>query len=126
MKSSRRDLLNDMAEHIAILKNSQNTYHPFWFHTQNRYGIPKNGGFVFTVYVLWATQRKIIFEKGPFPTNCCCGLFTGFQKVVKYQPAEVIPTSRARVSVQADQIFSQGVHLILEQSRKISVAFCFA
>jgi len=27
-ESSRRDLLNDMAEHIPILKNNKNTYHP--------------------------------------------------------------------------------------------------
>jgi len=27
MKSSRRDLLNDMAEHRPIMKNDQNTYH---------------------------------------------------------------------------------------------------
>jgi len=28
MERSRRDLLNDVAEHTSILKNSQNTYHP--------------------------------------------------------------------------------------------------
>ena len=28
MESSRRDLLNDMAEHRSILKNNQNTYYP--------------------------------------------------------------------------------------------------
>jgi len=28
MESSRRDLLNDMAEHRPILKNNQNTYYP--------------------------------------------------------------------------------------------------
>jgi len=28
MESSRRDLLNDMAEHRPTLKNNQNTYHP--------------------------------------------------------------------------------------------------
>jgi len=37
MESSRRDLLNDMAEHRPILKNNQNTYHP-------RFGFtPKTG-----------------------------------------------------------------------------------
>jgi len=28
MESSRRDLLNNMAEHRLILKNNQNTYQP--------------------------------------------------------------------------------------------------
>jgi len=28
MESSRRDLLNDMTEHMSNLKNNQNTYHP--------------------------------------------------------------------------------------------------
>jgi len=37
MESSRRDLLNGMAEHGPILKNNQNTYHP-------RFGFtPKTG-----------------------------------------------------------------------------------
>jgi len=35
MESSRRDLLNDMAEHRPNLKNNQNTYHPsFGFTTK--------------------------------------------------------------------------------------------
>jgi len=46
IESSRRDLLNDMAEHRLILKNEQNTF-PFWFHIQNRYSIPRNGVFIF-------------------------------------------------------------------------------
>jgi len=37
MQSSRRDLLNDMAEHRPILKNNQNMFHP-------RFGLtPKTG-----------------------------------------------------------------------------------
>jgi len=28
MESSRRDLLNDVAEHKSILKDNQNTYYP--------------------------------------------------------------------------------------------------
>ena len=28
MESSRRDLFNDVAEHVSILKNNQNTYYP--------------------------------------------------------------------------------------------------
>jgi len=53
MKSSRRDLLNDMAERKSILKNNQNSLvPPFWFHTQNRSGsTSQNGVFVLTVNV---------------------------------------------------------------------------
>jgi len=29
MESSPRDLLSDVAEHMPILKNNQNTYYPF-------------------------------------------------------------------------------------------------
>ena len=47
-ESPRRELLNDMAEQRTILKSNQNTYH-VRFHTQNRYSIPQNGSFVFTV-----------------------------------------------------------------------------
>ena len=42
MAISRRDLLNDMAEHRPILKNNQNTYQPGFGFIQNRYGIPQN------------------------------------------------------------------------------------
>ena len=49
MESSRRDLLNDMAEHRPILKNNQNTYHPrFAFTPKTGIAFPKRG-FVFTV-----------------------------------------------------------------------------
>jgi len=35
MESSRRDLLNDMAERRSILKNIQNTYYPRFGFTPN-------------------------------------------------------------------------------------------
>jgi len=42
MENSRRDLLNDMSEHI--LKNYQNKYHPrFVFNTKTGKRIPKTG-----------------------------------------------------------------------------------
>jgi len=42
MDSSRRDFLNDMAEHMPILKNNQNTYYPrFGFTPQVAF--PKTG-----------------------------------------------------------------------------------
>jgi len=39
MESSRRDLLNDMAEHRPTLKNNQNTYHPPRFGFTSKTGI---------------------------------------------------------------------------------------
>jgi len=49
MESSRRDLLNDMAERRPILKNNQNKHHPsFGFTSETR--TPKRG-FVFTVKI---------------------------------------------------------------------------
>ena len=49
MESSRRDLLNDMAEHRSILKSNQNTHIPHFGFTPNTVVIayPKLG-FVFT------------------------------------------------------------------------------
>jgi len=42
MESSRRDLLNDMAEHKPILKNNQNTYHTrFGFTPKTGVAFPK-------------------------------------------------------------------------------------
>jgi len=49
LKRSRRELSIGMAENRSTLKDYQNTLPPFWFHTQNRYSTPQNGGFVFTV-----------------------------------------------------------------------------
>jgi len=45
MESSRRDLLNDMVEHMPILKKKAPP--PFWFHYKNRYSIPQNGDFFY-------------------------------------------------------------------------------
>jgi len=41
MESSRRDLSNDMAEPMPILKNNQNTYHP-------RFGFSSETGIAFS------------------------------------------------------------------------------
>ena len=49
INSSRRDLLNDMAEHIPILKNNQNTHHPRVGFTLRIGSLPQNGAFVLTV-----------------------------------------------------------------------------
>ena len=49
VESSHRDLLNDGAEHLPILKNNQARKPQFGFLLQNRFSIPQNGGFVFTV-----------------------------------------------------------------------------
>jgi len=44
IKSSRRDLLNDMAQHRPILNNNQNTYHPrFGFTPKTGIAFPKTG-----------------------------------------------------------------------------------
>jgi len=44
MESSRRDLLNDMAEHTPILKNNHNTYHSrFGFISKTGKAFPKTG-----------------------------------------------------------------------------------
>jgi len=44
MESSRRDLLNDMAEHGSILKTNQNTFHPrLGFTPKTGTSIPKTG-----------------------------------------------------------------------------------
>ena len=44
MESSRRDLLNNVAEHKSILKINQNTYYPrFSFTPKTRIKFPKTG-----------------------------------------------------------------------------------
>jgi len=44
VESSRRDLLNGMAEHMPVLKNNQNTYHPrFGFTPKTGIALPKTG-----------------------------------------------------------------------------------
>jgi len=51
MESSRRDLLNDMAEHRSILKNNQNTFYPrFCFTPKPGTELPETG--VLTVNTL--------------------------------------------------------------------------
>jgi len=50
VKSSRRDLSNDMAEHRPILKNNQNTYYPrFSFTPKTGIAFPKKG----VSFLLW-------------------------------------------------------------------------
>jgi len=53
MESSRRDVLNDVAEHRFILKNNQNTCYPC-FSFENRYSAPQNG----VLCILWYFVRK--------------------------------------------------------------------
>jgi len=44
MESSRRDLLNDVAERGSILKNNQNTHYPrFGFTPKTGIELPKTG-----------------------------------------------------------------------------------
>jgi len=52
MESSRRDLLHDMDEHWAILKNNQNYRHRLGF-TPIIGSITPKQGFVFTVRLLF-------------------------------------------------------------------------
>jgi len=70
MESSRRDLLNDMAEHKSILKNNQNTYHPrFDFTPKIGIAFPKTG-FCFycllvnVIFLSWMHQM----------TRCFCSM----------------------------------------------------
>jgi len=51
MKSSRRDLSNDVAEHTPILKNNQNTYNPhFSFTPSTDIAFPETGVLFFSGY----------------------------------------------------------------------------
>jgi len=55
MGSSRRDLLNDVAEHRPILKNNQNTYYPrFSFTPETGIELSKTG-----VYFLLCYCREV-------------------------------------------------------------------
>jgi len=59
MESSRRDLWNDMDEHMPFLKNNQNTYHPRFGSTpKSGMAFPKKGGFVFSK-ILKRISKKI-------------------------------------------------------------------
>ena len=52
LESPLRDLLNDMAEHRPILKNSQNTNHPrFGFTLKTGIALPKTGVCFYNVKV---------------------------------------------------------------------------
>ena len=73
MESSRRELLNDMAERRSILKTNQNTHYSLifsiglskkitkicttlvWIHTQNRYNIRQKGVcfYIEDSYIFW-------------------------------------------------------------------------
>jgi len=73
MESSRRDLLNDRAEHRPILKNNQNTYHHhFGFPPKTGEAFPKTG-FCFHCVLSWYLKRNNIpadsKEKKFFCTN---------------------------------------------------------
>ena len=62
MKSSRRDRLNDMAEHRLISKNNQNTYYPrfgFTPKTGRAYSIPQNGFFCVPLVKSLAELTKV-------------------------------------------------------------------
>ena len=55
MERSRRDLLNDMAEHRPILKNNQNTYHPRFGSTpKTSIAFPKT----LVLFLLWRRRRN--------------------------------------------------------------------
>jgi len=43
MESSRRDLVNDLAEHRSILRNNQNTYPRFGFTPKMGLALPETG-----------------------------------------------------------------------------------
>jgi len=56
MKSSRRDLSNDMAEHRLIFENNQNTYYPrFSFAPKTGIAFPKTC----VLFLLWRRRSKI-------------------------------------------------------------------
>jgi len=61
MESSRRDLLNDMAEHESILKNNQNTCHPrFGFTSKTSIAFPKTGCCFYCAdrsHILWRLHQ---------------------------------------------------------------------
>ena len=50
LKRSRRELSIDVAEHRHTLKQPKYTILQVLFHIQNKYSVPRNGGFVFTVF----------------------------------------------------------------------------
>ena len=55
MKSSRRDLLNDVAEYRSILKNYRSMHHPrFGFTPKTGVAFPKTG----FLFLLWSVSAK--------------------------------------------------------------------
>jgi len=61
MESSRQDLLNDMAEHRPILKNSQNTYNPhISFTPKTDIAFPETG---FCLYCITSYSDRKLFER---------------------------------------------------------------
>jgi len=50
MESSRRDLLNEVAEHRVILKNNQNTYPRFSLTPKTGIKLPKGVSFLLLMY----------------------------------------------------------------------------
>jgi len=50
MESSGRNFSNEVAEHRPILKNNQNTA-PVLVSYAKQYSLPKNGSFIFTVFL---------------------------------------------------------------------------
>jgi len=63
MESSHRDLLNDVAEHWSILKNSQNAYYPlFSFTYKTGISFPETG-------VLFLLRARFLSQ------NICSPLF---------------------------------------------------
>jgi len=53
INSSRRDLLNDMAEHMPILKNNLNTLHP-------RFGYTPKTGIASAIFCLNCVTLKVM------------------------------------------------------------------
>ena len=66
IESSRRDLLNDMAEHTHILKNRRNMYYlRFSFTPKSGIELPKTG-------VSFILCKKLIFAVAQTATVCFC------------------------------------------------------
>ena len=62
MENSRRDLLNDMAEHRLILKNNLNTYHPRCGFIHKTGGILQNGFCFYCVPNIHAYTEVLITD----------------------------------------------------------------
>jgi len=60
MESSRRDLLNNVAEHRYILKINQNTYPRFGFKPKTGIELPKKGVFNFFYWSDWGARNNSV------------------------------------------------------------------